>query len=257
MTARAIWKGRLALGKQTVPVRMYAAVEERTIHFRLLHKTDLAPVEQRILRKHDGTEVPKSQRRKAYPIDAEHAVILDAKELEHLEPATSRDIVMCRFVTESALSQHWYERPYYLGPDGKNAEYFALAKAMAQDQVVGIARWSMRSRRYVGALHAVDGYLSLITLRRSDQIIAVTRSDIPKPDERELELAAQLIEHVAADFDPSAWKDQYRERVHELIRAKARGKAPKLKLVKRARPRGDLAAQLRQSLALAGEKKVA
>src|SRR5687767_10746152 len=96
--ARAIWKGELVLGKTKLPIHMFSAVQDRTVHFRLLHSKDLVPVEQRIVRKSDGKEVPKEQRRKAYTLDRNEAIILQPDELEKLEPEPSREVHLCRFV---------------------------------------------------------------------------------------------------------------------------------------------------------------
>jgi len=118
MSARAIWKGRLVLGRQQVPVKMYSAVEDQVVHFHLLHDKDLTPVEQRIVRKDDGREVPKEAQRKAFALDDERAVILEPDDLETLQPKADRAIQLLRFVPREALGDAWFDRPYFLGPDG-------------------------------------------------------------------------------------------------------------------------------------------
>lgn len=256
--ARAIWKGVLDLGRHEVPVKMYSAVQDRKVRFRLLHAEDLEPVQQQIVRKSDGKQVPKENRRKAFALDDERAVILQPEDLERLEPETSRDIHLCRFVPRSAVSDQWYERPYYLGPDGNDRDYFALAQALAERRLIGVARWVMRRKRYVGGLREKDGYLYIITFRRSDQIVSVSVSE-PKgtePDAKELALAEQLVETISADFDPSLWQDEYRERLRKLIAAKAHGKKVRAPKPPRKRAAGGLADQLRRSLA-GTERKVA
>ena len=256
--ARAIWKGTLALGKASVPVKMYSAVQDRNIHFRLLHASDLVPVHQRIVRKSDGKEVPKEDRRKAFPVGEDTAVILQPEELERIEPETSREIDFCRLVGAGTLSDQWFDRPYYLGPDEDDVAYFALAEALVREEAIGIARWVMRRKRYVGALTATGGYLVLTTLRRADQVLSVqvdARGNAP--DEKELKLAQALVDYVAADFDPAQWQDEYRERVMKLIEAKRRGEKVKVKAPRRKRSEGGLADQLRQSLASMSERKVA
>ena len=257
---RAIWKGTIKVGSQEVAVRMYSAVQDQKVHFRLLHAKDLTPVEQRIVRKSDGKEVPKEEQRKALPVEADTAVIVEPQELEQTAPETSRDIDLCRFVPVSVIGDQWYDRPYYLGPDKDDAAYFALADALEHQDVIGIARWAMRKKRYVGALKAQDGYLMLITLRRADQILSVSGIDIPvarQADEKEIRLAEQLVMSISADFEPQTWVDEYRARVKKLINAKARG----VKIaVPKAKPKpagGGLADMLQQSLAMAKEKKVA
>jgi DNA end-binding protein Ku len=258
--ARAIWKGLLKLGKEEVPIKMYSAVEDRTVHFRLLHVRDRAPVEQVIVRKSTGREVPKEQQRKAYPLEKDTAVILQPQELAELEPPASREIHLCRFVPSSLLSDQWYDRPYYLGPDEDEENYFALAAALARRQVVGIARWVMRKKRYLGALTPADGYLAMITLRRADQVLGFSRIEPEKratPREDELKLAEQLVASITGDFEPELWQDEYHKRVCALIEAKARGE--KLEPPKpRPQPAaGSLAESLKASIAAARERKVA
>ena len=103
MAARAIWKGNLVLGGHAVPVKMYSAVQDRAVHFHLLHDKDLTPVEQRIVRKDNGREVPKEQQRKAFPLDDQRAVILEPDELARLAPEADRAIRLLRFVPRDAL----------------------------------------------------------------------------------------------------------------------------------------------------------
>jgi DNA end-binding protein Ku len=258
--ARAIWKGTLEIGKQRLDVKIYAAIEDRTIHFRMLHTKDHAPVEQQIVRKDTGKEVAKTDIRKAFALGKDAAVLLEPEELETLLPPESRDIQLCRFVPKSVLGDQWFDRPYYLGPDGSTEDYFALAQAIEKKGVIGIARWVMRKKRYVGAVSALDGYLTMSTLRRADQVLSFSRVEPPKtatPHANELKLAAQLVESISADFDPSRWHNEYRERLCELIAAKARGKKIAPVRAKRKPRQTNLADSLRASIAAAKEKKVA
>jgi DNA end-binding protein Ku len=258
--ARAIWKGELVLGKTKLPVQMYSAVQDQSVHFRLLHSADHVPVEQRIVRKSDGKEVPKEERRKAYPLDRTEAVILQPEELEAIQPEPSREIHLCRFVRAGLLGDQWFDRPYFLGPDKDDADYFALAEALEKNKVVGVARWVMRKARYLGALTSSGGYLVMTTLRRADQVISVSSIEVPearRPDEKELKLAQNLVSSIEGAFEPQLWKNEYRERVHALIDAKARGKVVKLAPAKAKREGGDLADLLQRSLAGTKERKVA
>src|SRR3954451_15920978 len=125
MSARAIWKGALVLGQNKVAVKLYSAVQDQVVHFHLLHEKDLTPVEQRIVRKDNGREVPKEAQRKAFTLDDQRAVILEPDQLEKLEPAADRTIELLRFVPRDTLGDEWFDRPYYLGPDDEDAAYFA------------------------------------------------------------------------------------------------------------------------------------
>jgi DNA end-binding protein Ku len=262
MSARAIWKGHLVLGRQEVPVKLYSAVQDQAVHFHLLHEKDLTPVEQRIVRKDNGREVAKEAQRKAFPLDDQRAVILEPDELDQLEPESDRTIQLLRFVPRDALGDQWFDRPYVLGPDEKGDDgYFALASALGAKDRLGIARWVMRDKRYVGALTAGDGYLRMTTLRRADQVLEVPaiRPDKARtPSDAEVKLAEQLVESITGAFTPEEWHNEYRERLHKLIDAKARGTKLKLVAAKPKEATGDLAESLRASLAATTKgKKVA
>ena len=259
MSARAIWKGKLVVGKHEVPVKMYSAVEDRTVHFHLLDRKNHAHVEQKIVRKDTGAEVPSEDRRKAFPVDGGKAVILQPDELASLAPPPSRDIHLCRFVPSGLLTDQWFDRPYWLGPDeDDDGRYFALARAVAQKEVEGIARWVMRGKRYLGALRAEGDYLQMITLRRSEQVLAlpaVQPASSRAPSEAELKLAAQLVDAISGDFEPAEWHNEYRERLRALIEAKLHGsKVTPLRQPERPAAT-NLADALRASLAGAGGRK--
>jgi DNA end-binding protein Ku len=257
---RAIWKGVVELGNHQVGVKMYSAVEDRAIHFHMLHQKDDAPVEQHIVRKDTGKDVPKDDMRKAFALSKETAVILEPADLEKLVPPESREIHLCRFVAPSVLSDQWYERPYYLGPDEDEDGYFALAQALERKKVIGIARWVMRKKRYVGALSSIGGYLTMATLRRAEQVLSFSGMEPAKtaaPHANELKLGQQLVESIAADFDPELWQNEYRLRLCKLIEAKARGEKLERRPPKKKAPQASLAESLRASIAAAREKKVA
>ena len=260
MAARAIWKGALQIGRQPVGVKLYSAIEDRRVHFRLLHEKDRAPVEQHIVRKDTGKDVPKEDMRKAFSVDQTAAVILQPDELDELVPPESRDIQFCRFVPPALLGDQWFDRPYYLGPDADEESYFALAEALERKQVIGIARWVMRKKRYLGALSSVGGYLIMTTLRRADQVLSFSnvkpaKASLPQP--HELKLAEQLVSSIAADFNPEQWQNEYHARLCKLIEAKARGEKLAPVRVRKKAPTVSLADSLKASIAAAKERKVA
>jgi len=252
MAARAIWKGTIRIGSVKVPVKLYSAVEDRGIHFRLLHAPDKQPVVQRMVNPESGTVVESKEVRKAYR-DEDVLVMLEPEELESLEPEPSRDIEITRFVPSDAVGPQWYERPYYLGPDDSTSQYFALAEALKSEERHGIARWVMRKKEYVGALVPAGDYLMLMTLRHAEEVVpASALPEIPgrEPDAKERKLAEQLIAALEDEFDPAAYQDEYRERVMEYIEARAKGKVVKLKKprAKRTKEPESLAGVLEASL---------
>jgi len=239
MAARAIWKGNLKLGTTKVPVKLYSAVEDRTVRFHVLDDRAKKRVKQHMVDPDSGEEVAKEEIRKGYEIEPGKYVILTEEDLEKLTPPPSRDIEIVEFVPQAKISQQWYERPYYAGPDGDVKEYFALVEALQNKESEGIAHWVMRNKYYAGALRAVDDYLYLFTLRDAKEVILaddLTKPAGAAPTQKELAMAKQLVEILQGEFDPKEYKDEYRERVTEFIEQKARGRAPKLKAVK-AKPK--------------------
>lgn len=249
MAARAIWKGSIKIGRAVLPVKMFSAVEDKSVHFRLLHKTDKEPVKQQMVNPETGDVVESKEVKRGFIDDGAIVVMLDEEELDELEPEASGEIEITRFVPRHAVSHGWYDRPYWLAPEESKASYYALADALANEERVGIARWVMRKKQYVGALVPEDGYLMLIALRHAGEVVEAT--DLPKPegralDKKEKALAEQLIAALEGEWNPEEFQDEYRERLMEFIKKKARGKAP---TVKKLRPKRESKKDLAEILA--------
>src|SRR6476469_8786071 len=152
MAGRAIWKGELKIGSAKIPVKLYSAVADRTVRFHLLDDKHLMRVKQHMVDPDSSQEVTNEEVRKGYEIEPGKFVILTDEDLQSLEQKPSRDIEVSEFVPPESINQQWYERPYYLGPDGDVEAYFALAQALENRQREGIARWVMRNKTYMGAL---------------------------------------------------------------------------------------------------------
>ncbi len=260
MGARPIWKGVIRCGNITVPVKFYSAVEDRSVHFRLLHKRDLTPVEQRMIHPRTDKPVPRDQVRRGYMTDEGEVVMFSDEELEALVPEGSRDIDITRFVDSGRINHQWYDRPYLLGPDGDAAAYFSLARALERGRKEGVARWTMRKKAYIGALGAESGYLKIITLRHAEEV--VDASELPQPKSRDLEpqelrMAEQLVAALEGDFDPAAYADEHRRKVMALIEAKFRGGTIPFEKPKKRRPEAaSLTEILEKSLSrISREKK--
>ncbi|HEY0634550.1 MAG TPA: Ku protein, partial [Gammaproteobacteria bacterium] len=171
MTIRAMWKGVIRFGERAVPVKLYSALEDRAVHFRLLHRQDLAPVRQALVNPDTDEVVPFDATGRAYITESGDRVLLKREELEALVPETSRDITVLGFLPRQAIDHRWYDRPYYLGPDGASAQFFALADALEELQVEGLAHWVMRNKDYVGALQLYQGYPLLMSLHHTEEIV--------------------------------------------------------------------------------------
>jgi DNA end-binding protein Ku len=254
MAARAIWKGSLQLGREKLPVKLYSAVEEHGVHFRLLDARSKQPVHQQLVDPETDEIVAYQDARHGFPVE-DGFVLFDKEELDALAPKASRAITLRGFVSADQLGPEWRVRPYYLGPDGDAGPYFALGQAMQAEGVIGLAEWVMRNQSYVGALSAHDGYLSLTTLHSTDEVTQA----LPQPtgraqSDKEVKLAEQLIEAYADEFDPEEYQDEYRARVEEFVAQKAKGHKPRLKKPTAKREAGDLSAALAKSLASAKKK---
>ena len=259
--ARAIWKGVLDIAGERVPVKLYSAVQDRSVRFRLLQEKQEEPLKQQMVDPETEEPVAYSEIRRAYQTDDGRFVVLDAEELEELQPEPSRDIEITRFVPEAAIDHRWYERPYYLGPDGDDEAYVALLAALADTGREGVARWTMRKKAYVGALRIERNALALITLRNAGEVIAASSLTAPKGrdlDKRELKMAQQLVEALADEFRPEDYQDEYRARVLELIEKKRRGQKVRINKPKTRKPtETSLADMLEKSLKQAKRKRAA
>jgi DNA end-binding protein Ku len=226
---RAVWKGVIVCGENSLPVKLYAAVEERGVHFRLLSRRHKTPVRQRMVDAATGEEVEKTRVQKGYEAEPGAFVLLAPSEIRLVQPKPSRQIEVVAFVPRVAVGHEWYERPYFLGPDGPRsveARYFALVEALTVTERIGIARWVMRNIEYVGALTPHEGYLALISLRHAEEVVSASALHGPEGkdlDSKELAMARQLVGAMEGEFDPDWARDEYRERVLEMVERKARG----------------------------------
>lgn len=249
MAARSIWKGELTLGTNKIPVKLYAAVGDQTVRFHILDKGKQR-VKQHMVDPQSGDEV--SEIRKGYEFAPGQFVIITDEELEGIKPKPSRKIEVTSFIPASKITQQWYERPYFLGPDGNEKDYFALAEALAKTEREGIADWVMRNKAYVGTLRAQGGYLLLSTLRHPEEVISA--GELPQlggaaPTQKEIDMAQQLVSMLEDEFRPEDYKDEYRDRVMKFIESKAKGHAPRLSLVKSKRATTSLDSALARSIA--------
>jgi DNA end-binding protein Ku len=261
MAARAMWKGVVRFEEVRLPVKLYAAIQDRAVRFRLLHEEDGVPVKQRMINPVTGRFVEHSQAQRGLEVEPDLFVILRDEELAELEPEASRDIRISRFVPPGAINHQWYDRPYFLGPDGNDREYRAFVEALARRRREGVARWTMRKKAYLGAVQPREGpgggHLLLMTLRHAGEVISA--ADLEPPEGRELqprerEMARKFIGALEDEFDPEDYRDEYRDRLMELIERKRRGEeiaAPPEPMLAAAEP-DDLSELLERSLAGVG-----
>jgi DNA end-binding protein Ku len=267
MTARAMWKAVIRIGGEgrskadaahDVAIKLYAGVRSKPFSFHLLHAKDGERVEQRIVNPETGEAVAPSEVHKGYQVSSGVFVLIEPDELKVAVPQPSRDINVHAFVPLSSLEPVWLERPYYLGPDGDAEHYFALAEALRATERAGIVTFVMRGKRYAGALSELHGYLALVTLRHDNEVVQAPElpSATRNADPKELALARQLVSSLEGEFEPDAYHSEYRERLRELIEAKASGKRiATVRAIKRAPTEKSLAATLKASLARSSHDK--
>lgn len=259
MAARAIWSGTLKLGPASLPVKLYSAVQDRSIRFHIIEEKTKSRVKQHMVNPETGEPVGSADIQKGYEIEPGTFVLVSRDELASLEPKPSRDIDIVRFAPTGGISHIWYDRPYYVGPDGAASDYFALVEALRSANREGLARWVMRKKAYTGALTVNGDYLVLVTLKHAAEVLS--DRDLPAPRARslsakELKMAEELVRVLEGEFNPADFRDEYRDRVMKLIEAKAQGKRPALHAPRQKKATRSLADDLARSLeSLKGGKR--
>jgi DNA end-binding protein Ku len=254
MTARAIWTGVIRLDDLEVPVKLYSAVTDRSVHFRLLHRKDQVPVRQQLVNSETDEVVPFSEALRAYTTDSGELVLLSKEELQSQAPQASRDIEILYFLDAREIDHRWYDRPYYLGPNGSEDAWQALAVALEGHdggEVAGLARWTMRGKVYTGALRLYHGYPMLMSMRNAEEVVPVEALEPPagkELDEKELAMARQLIAMLEGPFEPEQYRDEYRDRVLALIETKQTGGTIEAAPLEREAVSSDLGEALEASL---------
>jgi DNA end-binding protein Ku len=255
---RSIWRGAISFGLVNVPVKLYSAVSKKTVRFNQLHDADGARIQQKRVCSVDGEEIPYEHIVKGFEIAPDKYVVISPDELDALDPAKTRSIDIEDFVDLSQIDPLYYEHPYYLVPDtGASKAYKLLLEALRETGKVAIARVVLRSKEYLVAIRPAGEVLTMETMLFADELIPADRLDeLPEADvkatDRELAMARQLIEAQATEFDPSKYRDEYRERVLELIERKAAGEEVAVQPMAEEREEvPDLMAALEQSLAAA------
>jgi len=229
--ARAIWSGSISFGLVSVPVKAFAAVRDHSVHFNQLERKTGARINYKKVSEKTGEEVSADDIESAYEIASGKYVVVEEEELEKLRPRKSRTIDISDFVDLGEIDPIYYERTYWLGPDGEAAErpYRLLLAAMESEGKAGIGTVVMRKKQYLAAIRPLDGALAMSTMRFADEVVPQDDVDaLPgkgqEPDAKELKLASQIIGSLATDWDPSRYHDTYTEELKSLIEAKAKGK---------------------------------
>jgi DNA end-binding protein Ku len=228
--ARAIWSGSISFGLVNIPVKLFSAVSRKTVRFHQLDRSDNQRIQQRRVNPRTGEEVPYDNLVKGYEIGPERYVVVTPEELDALAPEKTRSIDIEDFVDLDQIDPIYYDHPYYLVPDKSAAKaYRLLLDAMREADKVAIARVVIRSKEQLVAIRPRDDVLTMETMLFADEVVPPDQlEDLPangskKTTKRELEMAQQLIDSLSGEFEPEKYRDEYRERVLDLIERKAEG----------------------------------
>jgi DNA end-binding protein Ku len=264
---RAIWSGSISFGLLNVPVKLYSAVSKKSVSFRELRESDSSRIRHKRVAEADGEEVAYEDIVKGYEIAPEQYVVITRDELEELDPKKTRAIEIKDFVDLDEIDPIYFDHPYYLGPDkGAEKAYTLLVKAMEDAHKVAIARFVLRNKENLAALRPMDGVMTMATMRFADEVVSPDEisdeleSTDGKPTKKELDMARALIDSLAAEFDASQYRDEYREEVLALIERKAKGEKVVAAASEEPAPTKapDLMAALEESLAaVKGEEEKA
>ncbi|MEA2717281.1 MAG: end-binding protein Ku, partial [Actinomycetota bacterium] len=255
VVARSMWSGAISFGLVNVPVKLYSAVSPKDVRFHQIDAKSKARVKQKRVSAATGEEVPYEDIVKGYELGPDTYVMISPEELNALDPKATRSIDIEDFVDLDQIDPIYYDHPYYLAPDKGGAKaYVLLRRAMQETNKVGIARVVLRTKQYLAAIRPLGRSLVLETMLYPDEVNPVDDLDVPGDEievtEREEKMARQLIDSLTTDFDPDKYKDDYRERVLELIEQKAAGQEIVVEETTEDAPKVvDLMAALEASLA--------
>jgi DNA end-binding protein Ku len=224
--ASTIWKGHITFGLISLPVRLVSAARSETVSFNQLHKTDHSRVKQVLYCQAEDKPVPRNELVKGYEYEDGKYVVIDDEDIKKITPRTAKVMEIVEFVKENEVDEVYLEASYYLHPDAAGEKaYTVLFRALKETGHVGIAKITMHNREHVVILRPARNGLMLHTMYYADEIRAIEefRTDASLAKEAEVKMAAQLIDGLAASFDPEKYKDSYRETLRAMIEAKIKG----------------------------------
>lgn len=254
---RSLWRGAISFGLVTIPVKLYAATEEKDVRFRLLHRACRTPVRYRKWCPRCERDLEAEEIVRAYEYEPDRYVVIEEADLEGLPSPLARTVEIVSFVRLEAIDPIYFQRTYFLEPaEGGARAYALLRRALLTSGRTGLARVALRGRSSLAALRVYGGEcLCLETMHYPDEVRSYKALQIPADEgyrQQELDMAGVLINTLASDFEPEALRDEYREALLELVRRKAAGEegfraeapAPADRVV-------DLMAALRESVRMA------
>jgi len=252
MPPRSIWNGAVAFGAVTIPVKVFGALEDKSIHFRELHEKDASEIAH-VLVGPDGAEIPRERVAKGYEVAPDEYVVMSNDEIKAADQPARKAVELEDFVPADQIDPVFYDKPYHLAPqDGAEAGYALLAAALEKSGRVGIGRVVLRAREQLVSVRTVDGALRMQVMRFADQLVPAKEMDVDEPSKapakKEVQMASALVDTLATEFDPTRYEDTYRERVLEVVRRKEQGEDIELPEPEKKDDSDDLMAALQASL---------
>jgi DNA end-binding protein Ku len=251
MPPRALWSGSISFGLVSVPVRMYAAVSEHTLHFHFVHEKDGSRIGYEKVCKAEAKPVPDDEIVRAFEYRKGELVYMEPEDFEAAKAEGGHTIEIKDFVPYDQIDPVFFRHTYVLGPDsGGEKVYALLRRAMEDSGLAAIAKFVMRDRQNLACLRVRDGLITLEQMYFADEIRELDDLKPPdaKVDKRERDMAAQLIDAFTGDFEPERYRDTYRDALCEIIEAKRKGKEVVIEEPEREEEPEDLFAALQASI---------
>jgi DNA end-binding protein Ku len=250
---RSIWNGTITFGLVNVPVKVYSATEDRTIHFHQVHAADGSRIEHRRICPEDGRQIDNEHIVKGYEVKRGEWVELTDDEIAAAAGSQSKLVDIDHFVPAGDIDPVFYERTYHLGAGTKGKDAYALLHAaLERSRRAGVGRWVFHNRERTVVVRAAGDVMAMHTMRFADELIDPGDLEMPrvrrKPTKKEIEMASALVDGLHTDFDPADYEDTYRDAVLDVIERKAAGKNLQPAEEEDDEPAGDLLASLEASL---------
>ena len=225
---RSMWKGAISFGLVMIPVKLYAATEQKDIAFRQVHREDGGRIRFRRVCSLDGAEVPYEDVAKGFELPGGEMVVLTDEDMADLPLASNKSIEVMHFTPADQLDPILFNRSYYVEPEAAGVRAYALLRdALERSGRIAIAQVALRQRESLATLRTRDGVLVLETLLWPDEVRGADFGFLDEDVEvrsQELRMATSLIDSMTVDFDPAEYHDRYREALQELVTAKTEGR---------------------------------
>lgn len=224
--ARVIWKGAITFGLVHVPIVLHAATRVTRLDFDWIDKRDNAPVGYQRINKHTGKPIDAEHIVKGYEYEKGDYVFLSDEDFKQARAGATQSIDVLAFVPASEVPLYYFDTPYYLAPDKRGAKGYVLFREVLRESgLLGLASVVLHSKQYLAAMLPLDDVLMLVTMRYADEIRDAGELDIPRgkdnaPSAKEMEMATRLLEDMTQSWDPSLYRDEYRDDLMATIEEK-------------------------------------